>query len=117
MLPKEHRLTTRYEYGKVRKDGIHVSAHFFHLYYLARYDSAEDTKVGIIISNKFSKSAPVRNRLKRVFREVIRTNFGKIKSGYWIVVHPKFNVKDAKYEEINSDFIKTIQKSPFSKEF
>jgi ribonuclease P protein component len=117
MLPKEHRLTTRYEYGKVRRDGTHVSSRFFHLYYLARYDPTEKTKVGIVISNKFSKSAPARNKLKRIFREVIRLNFGKMKSGYWIVIHPKFNVKDAKYEEINSDFIKTIQKAPFAKEF
>jgi ribonuclease P protein component len=116
MLPKKHRLTTRYEYGKVRKDGNHISARFFHLDYLARYDSLEDTKVGIAISNRFSKSAPARNKVKRIFREVIRTNFGKMKTGYWIVIHPKFNTKEAKYEEINTDFIKTLQKVPFSQE-
>lgn len=117
MLPKKHRLTTRYEYSKVKRDGSQVSSRFFHLYYLKRYDSTEDTKAGIVISNKFSKVAPARNKVKRQFREIIRTNFGKIKSGYWIVVYPKFNVKEAKYEEINLEFIKILQKSPFAKEF
>ncbi|HDQ88791.1 MAG TPA: ribonuclease P protein component [candidate division WWE3 bacterium] len=116
MLIKKHRLTTRYEYGKVRRDGTHIPSRFFHLYYLKRYDPTEDTKVGIVVSNKFSKSAPERNHLKRIFREIIRTNFGKIKSGYWIVVHPKFNAKEAKYEKINLDFLKILQKSPFAQE-
>jgi len=116
MLPKKHRLTTRYEFGKVKRDGVKVSSRFFYLYYLKRFDPVEDTKVGVVLSNKFSKVAPQRNRVKRQFREIIRTNFGKIKSGYWIVIYPKSNVKEAKYEEINTDFLKILQKSPFSHE-
>ena len=117
MLKKPNRIRTRYEFWKVRKDGVHISARHFHLYYLQRRDFLEETKVGIIVSNKFSKSAVKRNRTKRVFREIVRTNFDKMKPGYWITIHPRFHTAQVTYEEINTDFIKILQKVPFSKEF
>jgi len=40
-----------------------------------------------------------------------------MKPGYWITIHPRFHVGQVTYEEINTDFIKILQKVPFSKEF
>lgn len=114
MLPRKNRLTSRYEYKKVYRDGRKVGNRFFNLFYLRRFNQAEDTKVGIVVSKKLIKSSPKRNRLKRVFREIVRTNFGKMGSGYWVVINPKLNALNGKYAEINTEFIETIQKIPFS---
>lgn len=116
MLKKDNRLTTRYQYNTVRRLGKNYSSEFFHIYYLdiSQHQENKNTKVGFIVTNKFSKSAVARNRVKRVFREVIRTNFDKIKFGYWIVIYPKVKSLEKGYEEINTDFNKAIQNLPIA---
>ncbi|HLC93901.1 MAG TPA: ribonuclease P protein component [Patescibacteria group bacterium] len=110
MLRKYNRLSTKYEFNRTKKLGQSYSGQFFHFFYLKPKNYSGPSKVGIVVSTRFSKSAAKRNRLKRVFREVIRNNFDKIEPGYWIVVYPKFGSGNRKYEEISSDFAKTIQK-------
>ncbi len=114
MLPKQHRLSTSYEFNKTRKIGKSLRTPFFDIYYLELRNPQYPTRIGIVVTNRFSKSAPVRNRVKRVFREVFRLNLDKIKSGYWIVAHPKKLSEDKDYEAINAEFNKTLQKVPFA---
>jgi ribonuclease P protein component len=119
VLPKHNRLTSRYEFNKTRnlagKLNTKYTADLFHLFYVKPSNYEGASKVGFVISNKFHKNATERNRVKRLFREVVRLNFDKIKDGYWIVIHPKFKAIDANYEQINSDFIKALQNLPFSR--
>jgi ribonuclease P protein component len=116
MLPKQHRLSTRYEYNKTRRFGKRIRTPVFDLYYMDVRNYSGPTKIGIVVTNKFEKVAPKRNRIKRVFREVIRKNLDKIKSGYWIVVHPRQYAKGKNYEEISTEFNKILQKVSFSRE-
>lgn len=115
MLKRKNRLLSNYEYGITRRKGQKVFTRFFSLYYLNRNEGP--TKVGIITSRKFAKTAVMRNRIKRIFREIVRSNFDKIKPGFWIIIYPKKESLNAKYEEINTEFTKTLSKAPFSKEF
>lgn len=119
MLPKENRLVSKYEFNKTRylanKQKTKISQKYFHVFWLDVNNYDGPSRIGIVISNKFHKSAAKRNKTKRVFREVIRSNLGKIKNGYWIVVHPKFISIDKSYEEINTDFNQVIQKVPFTR--
>jgi ribonuclease P protein component len=110
MLKKENRLSSKYEFGITRKYGKQISGKFFHLYLVKPHNYEGPAKVGIVVSNKFSKSAVKRNKLKRIFREITRTNFDKIPKGYWVVLYPKFYAINQKYEEISSDFNKVLQK-------
>lgn len=116
MLKKENRLTTRYQYNKVRRLGQKYSAQYFHLYYLdiSQHEENISTQVGFIVTKRFHKSAVKRNRVKRIFREVVRQNFDKIKPGYWIVIYPKVKSLEKGYEEINTDFTKDIQNLPIA---
>lgn len=57
----------------------------------------EYSRIAISIGLKFSKKAVERNRAKRVLREAIRKNYGKIKSGYDLV----FYLKNAKPEDVD----------------
>jgi ribonuclease P protein component len=112
MLKKENRLTSRFEFNKVRylanKNGTKYSSPLFHIFFIE--SSAGPSKFGIVVSNKYHKSAVVRNNIKRIYREVIREHFGKIKGGFWIVIHPRKASADRSYEEISTEFIKAIQK-------
>lgn len=87
------------------------------MYYLdvSKHIDSQNTQVGFIVTNRFHKSAAKRNRVKRVFREVIRQNFDKIDYGYWIIVYPKFESLEKGYEEINLDFDKALQNLPFAR--
>jgi len=112
MLKKENRLLSRYEFRKTHFKGQRIRTPFFYFYFL---EQKGPTKVGIVVSNKFSKKAVVRNRTKRVFREIVRQNFGRIQPGFWIVLHPSRKSLNASYEELNTEFNKILQKAPFSR--
>ena len=116
MLQKENRLLTNYQFRTTHRYGKKISSRLFYIYYLKRTDgdSVPPTKVGIVVSKKLSNIAVKRNKLKRIFREIVRKNFDKIQSGYWIVIHPKKESQKATYEEINTEFNKILQKVPFS---
>lgn len=85
-----------------------------HIYALVPQNYRGETKVGIVISNKFHKKAVRRNKVRRIFREVVRSNIEKLGSNRWVVIHPKFDCLGKTYEEINSDFTKILQKVSFT---
>ncbi len=115
MLNKANRLLTNFEFNISRKYGKRFSGNFFHLFILEPRNYTGPTKVGFVVSTKFSKSAVVRNRVKRVFRESVRKSFDTIKPGYWLVVHPKTTAIGKKYEEISTDYNRLLQKIYFTR--
>lgn len=115
MLKKENRLSSNFEFNITRKYGNYHKGKYFHVYFLVPRNYEGPTKVGVVVSNKFSKNAVTRNRIKRIFREVVRENFEKINKGnLWIVIHPKVSCADKKYEEISAEFNKVLQEASFS---
>lgn len=114
MLEKKNRLTSDYEFNKVYRQGNKYKSSSFDIFYLKPNDYKGPSKFGFVVSNKFGKVAPKRNRIKRVFREVIRKNLGEIKDNYWIIIKPKHPSKNKNYEEINSEFNKVLPKIPVS---
>jgi ribonuclease P protein component len=114
MLPKANRLSTTYEFNKTRRLGKRVSSPLFDLFYLDFHNYDGPTRVGVVVTNKYSKVAPVRNRVKRVFREVVRLNLKKFKDGYWVVIHPRKSAEEKGYEEVNAQFTKILSKVPFT---
>lgn len=114
MLKKENRLTSRFEFNVARKHGNYYEGSLSHLYVLTPTNYTGKTKFGIVVSNKFSKKAVERNRVKRLFREIIRENLEVFGDNKWVVIHPKFDCLNRSYEEINSDFTKILQKVSLS---
>lgn len=114
MLKRKNRLTSNFEFNVARKYGEYYKGQFFHIYFLKPRNYSGPTKVGIVVSTKLHKKATKRNRVKRIFREVVRNNFEKINKGnLWIVIHPKTNSLGTSYEEINTDFNKVLQEVSF----
>ncbi|HNS71155.1 MAG TPA: ribonuclease P protein component [bacterium] len=114
MLNKKNRLVSKFQFNVSRKYGFYLETPYSHIYSLKANNYEGPPKIGIVISNKFSKKAVKRNRTRRLYREAIRNNIDRIGKGYWIVIHPKADCLGKKYEEINSDINKAIQKISFT---
>ena len=115
MLKRENRLSSDFEFNITRKYGKYFNGKYFHIYFLRPKNYNGPTKVGIVVSNKFSKKAVERNRIKRIFREIVGNNLEKIgKDNIWVVIHPKISCQNKSYEEISSEFNKILQEAPFS---
>jgi ribonuclease P protein component len=74
----------------------------------------EVSRFGIVVSKK-NGNAVVRNRIKRLFKEMIRKNLSDIKKGYDVIIISKRqtgeNIKEIKYENIEKDLKKTFLKA------
>ena len=108
MFPSENRLRSRYAFWRTRRSGAMASCDTMKVY-LLEVSQDVPTQVGIVVSKKLSKIAPVRNKLKRRIREVVRTNLSKFPYGFWVVIYPTRSALDAPYEKLNSDFSKILQ--------
>ena len=115
MLKRENRLSSDFEFNITRKYGKYFNGKYFHIYFLRPKNYNGPTKVGIVVSNKFSKKAVERNRVKRIFREIVGNNLEKIgKDNIWVVIHPKISCQNKGYEEISAEFNKILQEASFS---
>lgn len=110
MLQQKNRLTSKFEFNITRKYGQYYKGACFHGYYLVPRNYQGPPKIGIIISTKVHKNATKRNRLKRVFREILRHQIEHLNNNLWLIFYPKVVTLNKNYEEINLDIIKFIQK-------
>ncbi|HBL52180.1 MAG: ribonuclease P [Microgenomates group bacterium GW2011_GWA2_39_19] len=102
MLRKENRLTKRVDFQKVLKQGKMVQGRLFSLSFLK---SPEDfqPKFGIIVSNKISKRAVARNRIRRLLREAIRKSLVRAPRGSIFVLLTKKSALEAKSNQVEDD--------------
>lgn len=114
MLKKESRLSSKFEFNVTRKYGKKISSAYSHMFYLKPKNYVGPVKIGFVISNKFHKNAVVRNKVKRVFREIFRKNVADFPNNLWVVVHPKYNSITKTYEEISADINTVLSKISFS---
>lgn len=84
MLPRANRLTSDYDFRKVRRQGRKIKTPFFDLYYLPRGgpSSRAVSHFGFVVSLKLDKRATRRNRSKRIFREEVRSLLPKTRKGF-----------------------------------
>ncbi len=100
-LPKPNRLRhpkafkTVYNRGK-RYQSPHLVMRVF--WQDDQQEGKPPTQFGISISQKVSKKAVVRNRLKRQIKAVIRLFLPRIKPGCQVVIVVKRNTTECKYE-------------------
>ncbi len=115
MLKKQNRLNTNFEFSVVRRHGSKITSKLFNFYYLDAKNYEGPTRFGIVVPNTFSKIAPERNRVKRLYREVLRLSLDRFKDGYWVVIYPNQSSKEAKYEEISAEFNKILSEIPITR--
>lgn len=111
MLQPANRLKSDRDFKKVLKFGRSFYSQNLKVKILK--NSLNYSRFGFVIGTKISKSAVVRNRLKRQVREVIRLLFkdGKIQNGFDVVMMIAIGIKDKKYEEIQNEVVLLMKKS------
>jgi ribonuclease P protein component len=112
MLKKENRMKTRFQFNITRDKGSHQKGRFFHIFVFKPDNYSGPAQYGIVVSTKVTKKAVERNRIKRLYREVIRANSVLVSDNLWVVIQPMTSSLGKNYEEISTDFIETIQKIP-----
>lgn len=114
MLQKIYRLVGKNDFQDVLRNGKRDQGSFLGLFFLSNSDTVH-TKTGFVVSNKISKKATVRNRIKRVLREVIRKNMSSIKEGFLLVFLAKKSIIDAEPELIRQEVLGLLSKSELLK--
>ena len=84
-LPKRYRLTRPKEFSQVYKKGQQASSRHLVIKFIELPDS-ECSRFGITISQKVSKRAVVRNRLKRQVRAALQSLIPQLRQHLWVVI-------------------------------
>jgi len=104
---KAERLRKRSEFRQVYDQG---RPYHFPLFTVFALQTAQDkSRLGITVTKRVGHSV-ARNRCKRLVREVFRRNKWQLPGGLDLVVNVKQPMVDAGYADVESDFLKFIQK-------
>ena len=109
MLPKINRLKRKNDFERVFKKGKGFKEDFLTLR-IAPND-LEVTRFGFVVSQKVSKKAFLRNKIKRRLRELVRLKLPQLKKGKdeIIIVSPGLETKD--FQEVEKNLDKLFKKS------
>lgn len=108
MLPKENRLDKR-KFRLVLGHGRMIQAPDFGLIGL-RVKNDTAPQVGIIVSTKISRSAVVRNRVKRTLREALRVIIPSVAKGFLFVILTKKSIIGKRKEEVEKPIFDSLGK-------
>lgn len=100
MLPTSNRLKKTKDFGRIYEQGVFVSEKFITFKYAK--NGLKLSRFGIVVSNKISKKAVERNKIKRRLRASVRECLGKVKPGFDIVVMVKKEILEADFETIKN---------------
>lgn len=91
MLPQLNKLTGHKNFQKVEAEGKVFQSEHFGVAYIKR-DDKNPTRFGFVISNKVSKDATERNRVKRILREAVRQSLYIAKMEFDVVILAKQSI-------------------------
>lgn len=110
-LPPARRIRRRGEFQRVFDVGRR--AHGRYLTIIAAPAPSPDSRIGIVASKKLG-GAVVRNRAKRLIREVFRTQAGPDRASDLVII-PKASALQAHTAEVVSDYHTTLKRLSLSK--
>ena len=105
---KENRVLKRGEFREIYETGRKIQARFFTAFVRGRAD--EEKRLGITSTRKIGNSV-VRNRTRRLLREVFRKNKYRVPSGIDIVLNVKSALLEATYQDLEGDFIAFLERA------
>jgi ribonuclease P protein component len=97
-LARDRRLHLKRDFEDIFKNGQKVSSGGLVLWHRLNPDAPYGARMGIAVSRKLG-TAPRRNRIKRLLREVFRLNGHKLKHGAAFVISPR---ESGKLKDFNS---------------
>lgn len=109
MLPKQNRLKKRKDFEKVFKQGRGFKEDFLFLKVIE--NNLEVSRFGFLVSQKVSKKAVVRNKIKRRLRELLKTKLPEIKKGIDGVLIALPGLEDRDFWELEKILTKLLEKA------
>ncbi|WNQ11504.1 ribonuclease P protein component [Paenibacillus aurantius] len=108
-MHKENRLAKKEDFQKVYRYGKSMANRQFVLYYMAR-PQIEAFRLGVSVSKKLG-NAVVRNRLRRMMKEIIRLNKDRIPSGFDFILIARKPAADIDYSEMEKNVLHVLKKA------
>lgn len=108
MFKKENRLTKQKDFDNVFNKGKSVFDRVLGL--KVTKNDLNINRFGVIVSNKISKKAVERNKIKRRIREVLKKENPALKKGHDIVVIALAEVKDKEYQDLEQSLKEKLSK-------
>ena len=115
MLPKENRLSAKDNFARIKKEGKIFQAESFSAVLYKREDD-KPIRIGVIVSNKISKSAVARNRIKRILKEILLPNIALLKKGFSLIFLVKRKVILKTKEDLSMDMTILLKKMNLNNE-
>lgn len=108
MLKKECRIRSNKDFRRIYRTGKAVPGKY--LVVFKKENGIGRTRFGFSVSKKIG-NAVVRNRRKRILREISRIHQDSVKQGYDIVVIARsVEKKDLSFLELEKDYLKLLKK-------
>ena len=109
MLPPKNRLKKKSDFERVFKKGTGYKDDSLILKTLK--NNLETSRFGFIVSKKISNKAVVRNKIRRILREIIKKNLPKIKTGLDVVFIANPGCKNKGFWDIEAVAEKLLYKA------
>ena len=100
MLAKKHCLKRKKDFQKVSQRGKKIEIDFLVLKFLR--NSLDVTRIGFVVSQKVSKKAFLRNKIKRRLREIIKMDLSNLEPGYDLIFFTKKGIIEKDFLEIKN---------------
>ncbi len=108
MLPLKNRLKKEKDFQRVFDKGRFAASDLVSVKFVG--NGTDDTRVGFIVSKKVSKKAVLRNKVKRMLREAVRSKMNDMTAGFDIIVIAKKGLLEVDHDKI-TDVLGRIFKS------
>jgi ribonuclease P protein component len=108
-FPKTKRLTTPEEFGRVKSEGTAERGRFLVLGVFAR-EGEPRFRVGFVTSKRLG-GAVTRNQVRRRLRDVVRTEQGRLRPGFWLVVVARPAAARASYAQLKDEWLRLAERA------
>jgi ribonuclease P protein component len=106
-FPREVRIVRSSDYRAIYQVGKKVYSDRFVIF--GRENNIGHPRLGLTVSRKVG-GAVVRNRIKRLFREIFRRSIGEIPNQLDIVINAKSGCAGVNYVELRAEFLSAVKK-------
>jgi ribonuclease P protein component len=108
-FPKSKRLVRTLEFARVKSEGTAHRGRTLVLGVLAR-EEEEQFRVGLVTSKRLG-GAVVRNRVRRRLRDIVRTQQGRLRRGFWFVVIARPAAARASYDALKDEWLRLAERA------
>ncbi|WP_426450406.1 ribonuclease P protein component [Paenibacillus sp. S-38] len=108
-MEKKNRLTKREYFDKVYRHGKSAANHQFVLYYKFQPQLAS-FRFGVSVSKKLG-NAVVRNRIRRVLKEIVRLNAARMPRGYDLILIARKPAAQMTYHEMEKSVFHVFKRA------